>query len=245
MKLLTLKTITPGGGLDSGADEVLEAINRPAPALPAMRPTSDPAPRVTRLEPRGYVPAEESAEAFADLPPLLAEIASVAGLVAATTLAERRGGTRVYIPASAPDTHWLVAMLGREAADRLCGYYGTHDAEGEAHGTVLSLPLGGVGLRADTHRQLADMIRRGYTATEIVMRLGISRDTVKRHRRALRAELEGAQLSMLALFDDTAGRTSFDAFTDAIAAELADALAREPALAPPTTKTTGGTPNDD
>ena len=39
------------------------------------------------------------------LPPLLNEIAEVAGVVAALAIAEARGGTRVHLPARAPDGH--------------------------------------------------------------------------------------------------------------------------------------------
>lgn len=239
-----MKSVPIGGIVDDGADDVLEALNRPArprtDTLPAPRTmTTEPAPHVTRLEPRGAVPKNvrgidlpaEPCAAFASLPPVLATIATVAGLDAAMTLAEARGGTRIYVPAAVPEGHWLARAIGAEAAARLAAHYRITDADGSARGTIIELPLGGVGLRSDTWRQIVGMIRAGHTNAQITMRLGVSRDTVKRHRAKLRAGIDGTQLSMLELFEATPGRSLFDTLADAIADELAAALA----LPPPST----------
>lgn len=60
---------------------------------------------------------------FSYLPPTLAEIAQVAGLAAALKLMHAQGGVRVGIPKRAPDGHWLVELIGREAADRLGAHF--------------------------------------------------------------------------------------------------------------------------
>ncbi|MBX3527539.1 MAG: hypothetical protein KF904_15150, partial [Rhodoblastus sp.] len=72
------------------------------------------------------------------LPPLLNEIAEVAGVVAAVAIAEARGGTRVHFPARAPDGHWLVALVGREAADELCAHFRAT----QAGGSYVLIPVG-------------------------------------------------------------------------------------------------------
>ena len=114
------------------------------------------------------------------LPGLLSEIAEVAGLEAALQIAEARGGNRVYIPERAPDNHWLVQTVGREAADAICAHFAVPS------GIEIELPCGPVGRQGNYERRLHEMILAGKTSTEITRTLGISRRTVHRHRRRLR-----------------------------------------------------------
>jgi hypothetical protein len=141
------------------------------------------------------LPAEVPA-AYAGLPALMAEFAEVAGLDAAVKLFSERGGNRVYIPSRCADDHWLVAMIGREATDKVCAHFSA------GGGVELELPRGPTGLKAAVIRRLHDMIRHGATSTEITRTLGISRDMVKDHRRRLRNTLPSPQLE---LFDLLAG----------------------------------------
>ena len=55
------------------------------------------------------------------LPPLLAEIAEVAGLDAALALASARGGSRITIPAHPRADHWFARAVGMEAAQLAFG----------------------------------------------------------------------------------------------------------------------------
>lgn len=57
------------------------------------------------------------------LPPLLAEIAEVAGLDAALALAEARGGSRITIPARPRPDHWFAQTVGMEAAEKIAAFY--------------------------------------------------------------------------------------------------------------------------
>lgn len=70
---------------------------------------------------------------FSYLPPTLADIAREAGLPAALALMREKGGQKIVIPKRAPDGHWIVALVGREAADALGAYYG---------GAPVAIPIG-------------------------------------------------------------------------------------------------------
>lgn len=113
------------------------------------------------------------------LPPILAEIAGIAGIEAARALAREKGGTEVYIPERAPDGHWLVQCVGREAADRI----------GRVHGDCrLTIPLGGTGRLAEGRKMAAAMLRSGVPNSEIARRVGIHTRTVQRISASLRRE---------------------------------------------------------
>lgn len=119
---------------------------------------------------------------FDGLPPLLCEIAEVAGIRAAIALAEARGGNRVYFPTpgALSDEHWLVKIVGGEAAMKICKHFSP------GHHVELELPLGPTGNRADVWRQLARLIKEGAPSGVITRRLRISRRTVVRHRARIR-----------------------------------------------------------
>jgi hypothetical protein len=115
---------------------------------------------------------------FDGLPPLLCEIAEVAGIPAAIALAQARGGNRVYVPTPGQlsEEHWLVRIVGREAALKICLHFSP------GHHVALELPLGPTGSRADLWRRLARLIEEGAPSGVITRRLGISRRTLGRHR---------------------------------------------------------------
>jgi hypothetical protein len=115
---------------------------------------------------------------FDGLPPLLCEIAEVAGLRAALALAEARGGNRVYlpVPAQLSKDHWLVKIVGCEAAMKICRHFAA------GHNLELELPRGPTGSRADQWRRLDRLIEQGAPSGVITRSLGICRRTVIRHR---------------------------------------------------------------
>lgn len=155
--------------------------------LRRVKPEPAPAPRLAPLPPVAI-------DAYEGLPALMIETAEVAGLEAAVALFRARGGNRVYIPAKAGDGHWLVQLVGRDAADRLIAHFSTDGA-----GCELELPRGPTGARAEQWHRLHQMIRDGASSTAITRALGISRDMVKRHRAKLRDEAGSNQLSLLDL----------------------------------------------
>lgn len=109
------------------------------------------------------------------LPPLLNEIAEVAGVVAAVQIAEARGGTRVHFPARAPDGHWLVELVGREAADKLCAHFRAT----EAGGCHVDVPLGPKNFYAQARRRAREL--RGVKSNAaIALELRVSERVVRK-----------------------------------------------------------------
>jgi DNA-binding NarL/FixJ family response regulator len=122
------------------------------------------------------------------LPGVLAEIAEVAGEAAAVQICARAGGTRVYIPATCSDDHWLVECVGREKADRICA----HLAGGERSGQRYEIPLAERGayraLRMAVARQVHELDAAAKSSRDIAREAGISQRTVHRHRAAHRGD---------------------------------------------------------
>jgi DNA-binding NarL/FixJ family response regulator len=121
------------------------------------------------------------------LPGILADIAALAGETAALQLAAARGGTRVYLPARAADGHWLVAAVGRPAADLICREFG-------GAGTQTEIPLGPVGTLAQVRRRIGEMEAEGCSEREIATALGIAGRTVRRRRAARRGDSRQGKL---------------------------------------------------
>lgn len=113
------------------------------------------------------------------LPPSLVEIANVAGLAAATALARAKGGRRVYIPAKAGEGHWLVSLIGGDAARKLGRYCG---------GDYVVIPAtltGEAQRRRDAIDRLTD---EGASVSDIAAIVGVDRTTVQRRRAARRKQ---------------------------------------------------------
>ncbi|MCC3246164.1 hypothetical protein LG047_12675 [Methylocystis sp. WRRC1] len=126
---------------------------------------------------------------FAYLPQQLAEIAEVAGLDAALKLAEARGGQAVYIPARAPEGHWLVQCVGRTAADAICRHYACYmpsDAEPSHHGLKIVIPLGVTSVVAKARRRAVDMLLSGASNPAAARASGLHLRTIEKLRQRLR-----------------------------------------------------------
>ncbi len=112
------------------------------------------------------------------LPGLLEEIADVAELPAALAIAREKGGARAYIPARAPDDHWLTQCVGREAADKICAHFAA-----DGRGIELLIPIGPAGNRGQLVQQIYLMLDQGRSAADIARELGIHERTARRHRK--------------------------------------------------------------
>lgn len=108
------------------------------------------------------------------LPPLLAEIAEVAGLDAALAVAAARGGSRATIPARPRPDHWLTQAVGAEAAQQICDHFRVGNS-----GAVLEIP---VGTQAQKQRRIDEMLREGVSADKIARQLQVHRTTVFRRK---------------------------------------------------------------
>jgi len=121
------------------------------------------------------------------LPGILGEIADVAGIPAALAIADQVGGTRINIPARAQDDHWLVATVGREAADQICDYFRTLSAEHREAGVRhVVIPMGGTGPMAQARRVLITELESGVSARQAARKAGVSERTAFRMRAKLR-----------------------------------------------------------
>lgn len=120
---------------------------------------------------------------FDYLPGVLAEIAEVAGLVAALAVAEKLGGGRTHFPARAPDNHWLTDLVGREAADKICAHFRST----ERGGIQVDIPLGPKGFYAAARRRALALMAEGVSTYETARRIGLDRSTVRRLKARHRA----------------------------------------------------------
>jgi hypothetical protein len=130
------------------------------------------------------------------LPGVLAEIAELVGEQAALTIASRAGGTRIYFPATADDKHWLVASIGREAADKVCAHFAV-----DRRGQRIEIPLFVGGTFQQLVRAVAKRVHEldgdGASSSEIVRKVGITQRSVHRHRARHRGKKDGKQGRLL------------------------------------------------
>lgn len=104
--------------------------------------------------------------------PLLNRIADVAGERAAIILGREKAGLQIYIPEKVSADHWLVEMIGLQAAAAMSEKFGSQKID-------IPPALGG-----DKKRRaaaIAEMIDKGYSINKIVSLTGVSRSTVKEH----------------------------------------------------------------
>ncbi len=115
------------------------------------------------------------------LPPILDDIAEAAGVQAALLLMREYGGREVYIPLRAPDGHWLVNLVGREAADRICALFATRidaDREKSRHGERIVIPIADSGARGGAKRAAFAMLSKNIPANEVARAAGVCNRTV-------------------------------------------------------------------
>jgi hypothetical protein len=131
------------------------------------------------------------------LPGVLAEIAELVGEQAALAIASRAGGTRIYFPAHADDKHWLVASIGRAAADKVCAHFTVDERRGQR----IEIPLYVGGTFQQLVRAVAARVHKldaeGASSTEIVRKVGITQRSVHRHRARHRGNKDGKQGRLL------------------------------------------------
>lgn len=106
--------------------------------------------------------------------PLLNRIADVAGERAALILAHEKACQKIYIPVEVVADHWLVSLVGHEAAEAICDRFG---------GNTLEIPPALAGDKRRRARAIAEMIEKGYSTNSIARALGVTHKTVQLHRR--------------------------------------------------------------
>lgn len=138
-------------------------------------------------------------EDYSFLPSLQAEIATVIGLYATMKLAAEWGGCEIYIPARAPDGHWLVQSIGRKATDELCAYFAAHiegDERCAHHGVKIVFPLGQAGSREKARRRAIELLDKGASLREAARGTGLHQRTIQNIRAKLRSERAGASTAL-------------------------------------------------
>lgn len=120
-----------------------------------------------------------------DLPPLLAEIAEVAGLDAALAIAEAKGGQEVFVVSRLRPDNWLVQAVGMEKAGRIS----THFCSGR-YRQKLAIPFGPKGSylaeRRRTARAMGEALSLGATANQMAKAAGVTNRSARRFRSKLR-----------------------------------------------------------
>ena len=93
------------------------------------------------------------------LPKFTRQIARVAGLDAALALAAAHGGTRIYIPRNLPADHWLITLVGQDAAQRMAREFGGEGYNMDHH------PTHGIkGMRRAAERALDEQLSANEAA---------------------------------------------------------------------------------
>jgi hypothetical protein len=107
------------------------------------------------------------------LPGLLNEIADVIGVAGAISLAQKVGGTRIYIPGGITAQHWLADTIGHGPAEKLCAKFASCN---------IYIPLGPASATGAAARQRTETVRamtdEGLSAPTIARRIGVSVRTV-------------------------------------------------------------------
>ena len=119
--------------------------------------------------------------------PLLDELIEMIGAPATLQLCLKRGGETVYIPASVPHGHWLVEILGADAANALAWVYS---------GNKITVPLGPSSTNRQRIKKLRELIESGASVNTIVRHLRVARRTVYRHKVSARQGKNNGQLKL-------------------------------------------------
>lgn len=121
------------------------------------------------------------------LPGALADIAEIAGERAAQAIAVQRGGTEIYVPPHVGPDHWLVQLVGQEAADAICAHYRTVNADGVEVGMRhLAIPFAETHLLERARERCRQELLHGATARQAALRSGLSERSVYRAKARLR-----------------------------------------------------------
>lgn len=108
--------------------------------------------------------------------PLLNEIADVAGERAALLLGREKACHRIFIPKNLKEGHWLVELVGQEAAMKLVKRYAD---------SYLDIPPALSGQMRRRRRAITEMTLDGWSIARITRTLGVSRSTVTDQRRKI------------------------------------------------------------
>lgn len=128
------------------------------------------------------------------LPDQLDEISSVIGHEGMLALVAACGGTRIYVPASAPPDHWLVSVLGETGAAALCEHFRTYASERKSGGGIaLDIPAFNRSSYNKTRELLHQLDDGTAPAREIALKVGVTERTVYRRRKKYHQKMKSRQ----------------------------------------------------
>ncbi|AOT25359.1 MULTISPECIES: helix-turn-helix domain-containing protein [Brucella] len=118
------------------------------------------------------------------LPEVLAEIAQVAGTEAAWAIVRAQGGITVYLPSQPKEGHWLVELVGQEAAEKICAHFCVGNS-----GVRLTIPMGKY---ATSRERLVKALEAGMTAPQAALAAGMHERSAYRARKRIRKQKQGS-----------------------------------------------------
>lgn len=117
------------------------------------------------------------------MPEILIEIAQVAGKEAAWELVRAQGGVTIYLPAEIKKDHWLVELVGIDAAEKIC----KHFRSGRG-GVRVTIPMAKY---ATSRERLIKALEAGMTAPQAALAAGMHERSAYRARKRIRKEKQG------------------------------------------------------
>jgi hypothetical protein len=120
------------------------------------------------------------------IPAAVAELAEVAGWDAAWALVRAKGGTTVFLPRRVQSGHWLVEIVGLEAARKICAHYRS------SHQMRLTIPM--AARRTKRQRWAEVAMREDLSLAETARVMDVHERTVTNWRRRLRNSRQGRLL---------------------------------------------------
>ena len=91
------------------------------------------------------------------------------------------GGSRVSLPSWMKGDHWLISLVGREAAEAI-----VKEMNFDGCGGMVVLPLAERSLMEKNRREVYRRLKLGQSTDRIAREVAVSRRTVQRHRAALK-----------------------------------------------------------
>jgi len=132
------------------------------------------------------------------LPVILEEFVELIGYENAMKLARRKGGGYVTLPRYPQPCHWLVRLIGQEAADILGEHYAT---------IPIYIPQGPTGTLAQVlsvmRRRRHEALARGLSANDVAAISGYSVRQVYRAKADRHREIARGQTSLFDLLDES------------------------------------------
>lgn len=117
------------------------------------------------------------------LPGIMREIVDVAGAAAAWEIARTCGGRPVTFPAHVDNNHWLVELVGLDAAQKLCDHFSVGGKR-----VRIEIPLA---RDAERRLRLIKALEGGMAATDAAAVSGMHVRTAYRTRKKMKEDDQG------------------------------------------------------